>query len=70
MKWQQGLAVITRAEHWEQAAQHLWGLSRADLATYQLLAPSEALHPIDNFRKIIPLETQQTRAVRARAATR
>jgi hypothetical protein len=34
MKWQQGLAVITRAEHWDMASQHLWGLSGSDIAAF------------------------------------
>jgi hypothetical protein len=34
MKWPQGLAVITRAEHWDLASKHLWGLSSSDIAAY------------------------------------
>src|SRR5579859_3897246 len=34
MKWRQGLAVITRTEHWDMASQHLWGLSSSDIAAY------------------------------------
>jgi len=68
MKWPKGLAVITRAEHWELAAKHLWGLSRADLAA-RLLSPPEALHPINDSRKIRPVDPQPP-AVRAKAASR
>jgi hypothetical protein len=34
MRRQQGLAVITRTEHWDMASQHLWGLSSSDIAAY------------------------------------
>jgi hypothetical protein len=34
MKWQQGLAVITRTEHWDMASKHLWGLSSSDIAAF------------------------------------
>lgn len=34
MKWQQGLAVITRTEHWDMASKHLWGLSGSDIAAF------------------------------------
>jgi len=39
MKWPQGLAVITRAEHWDLASKHLWGLSGSDIAAYLHVAP-------------------------------
>jgi len=70
MKWQQGLAVITRAEHWEQAAQHLWGLSRADLAAYLMAPPPGNLHPTDDSRKARSFEAPEAPAVRAKAASR
>jgi hypothetical protein len=71
MKWQQGLAVITRPEHWELAAKHLWGLSRADLAALAA-SPTEILHPVDDFRKSRRFEPEQPQspAVRAKAASR
>jgi len=52
MKWRQGVAVITRAEHWEQAAQHLWGLSPSDMAAYLPYSPPESFHPVDDTRKL------------------
>jgi hypothetical protein len=64
MKWQQGLAVITRAEHWDLASQHLWGLSGSDIAAYLHSSPPDSLHPIDDFRK-----TRAFSRERAQAAT-
>jgi len=40
MKWPQGLAVITRAEHWDLASQHLWGLSSSDIAAFLHSSPA------------------------------
>src|ERR1700731_888123 len=51
MKWRQGLAIITRVEHWDQAAQHLWGLGPRDIAAYLHTPLPETLHPTDDFRK-------------------
>jgi len=69
MKWPQGLAVITRPEHWELAAKHLWGLSRADLVAYLQSSRQEILHPTDDSRKVRSIELQpQALAVRAKAA--
>jgi hypothetical protein len=71
MKWPQGLAVITRPEHWELAAKHLWGLSRADLAAYLQSSRQEISHPTDDSRKVRSIEPQpQTPALRAKAASR
>lgn len=68
MKWRPGLAVITRTEHWEQAAQHLWGLSQSDLAAYVLTSPPEDLHPADDARKLRLFRTAQVPAGRAATA--
>jgi hypothetical protein len=71
MKWPQGLAVITRPEHWELAAKHLWGLSRADLAVYLKSSEQPILHPTDDSRKVRSIEPQpQAPAARAKAASR
>ena len=67
MKWRPGLAVITRTEHWEQAAQHLWGLSQSDMAAYALSFPAENLHPADDARKLRTFRNEQ--AAGGRAAT-
>jgi hypothetical protein len=56
MKRRPGLAVITRTEHWEQAAQHLWGLSRSDVA-YLPYSPPESVHPADDTRKLRTVRT-------------
>jgi hypothetical protein len=50
MKWPQGLAVITRAEHWDMASKHLWGLSSSQIAAYLHVAaarpkPSASIEP-------------------------
>lgn len=65
MKWRPGLAVITRAEHWEQAAQHLWGLNQAELAAYLLPYPPENLIPADDARKLRTYRPEQIPAARA-----
>lgn len=65
MKWRPGLAVITRTEHWEQAAQHLWGLSESDMAAYATTSPSENLHPADDARKLRTFRSEQVPARRA-----
>jgi hypothetical protein len=70
MKWQQGLVAITRAKHWELAAKHLWGLSRADLAAYLSIPRSEPLHPTDELRKARSFETPEPEKTQAKAATR
>jgi len=71
MKWPQGLAVITRPEHWEIAAKHLWGLSRADLAAYLQSSRHGIFHPADDSRKVRSVEPQpQVPAARAKAASR
>ena len=50
MKWQQGLAVITRAEHWDLASRHLWGLSGSDIAAYLHAAPRPKAAPLEPAR--------------------
>jgi hypothetical protein len=70
MKWQHGLVTITRPEHWELAAKHLWGLSRADLAAYLLPPPPGILHPTDESKKARPLEAPEAPAIKAKAASR
>jgi hypothetical protein len=71
MKWPQGLAVITRSEHWELAAKHLWGLSRADLAAYLQSSRQDIAHPTDDSTKVRSLEPQpQAPAFRVKAASR
>jgi hypothetical protein len=71
MKWPQGLAIITRPEHWELAAKHLWGLSRAELAAYLQSLRQDILHPTDDSRKVRSIEPQpQPPAVRTKAASR
>ena len=70
MKWPQGQAVITRSEHWEQAAQHLWGLSRAELVAYISSPPLGLLHPTNEFRKARSIDIEEPRAVLAKAAAR
>jgi len=55
MKTQQGLAIITRTEHWDQAAQYSWGLSRLDIAAYLQLPLSEMPSPFAT-----PQESAQT----------
>jgi len=71
MKWPPGLAVITRSEHWELAAKHLWGLSRADLAAYLQSSQQDIFHPTDDSRKTRSIEPQpQAPAARAKAASR
>ncbi len=62
MKWQQGLAVITRPEHWELAAKHLWGLSRADFAAYLQSRPA-------CIRQTIPGKREPSNAAEAPAAS-
>jgi hypothetical protein len=47
MKWPQGLAVITCAEHWDLASKHLWGLSGSDIAAYLHAAPRPKAPPIE-----------------------
>jgi len=36
---QRGIAVITRPEHWERAARHLWGYGLDELARLFLTTP-------------------------------
>jgi len=48
MKWPQGLAIITRAEHWDMASKHLWGLSSSQIAVYLHAAwarPNPSIEP-------------------------
>jgi hypothetical protein len=42
MKWPHGLAIITRPEHWEKAAQHLWGMSLTEIGYFLGHAPQSA----------------------------
>jgi|SRR5580765_3403613 len=67
MKWRPGLAVITRTEHWEQAARHLWGLSRSDMAAYLPSELQENFHPADDARKLRIFCADRDRANRATA---
>lgn len=60
MKWQQGLAVITRAEHWDLASKHLWGLSGPDIAAFlHSPLPTPPLLPLN------PLELNRAQTYRA-----
>lgn len=61
MKWQQGLAVITRAEHWDLASKHLWGLSGSDIAAFlHSPSPTPPLFPQN------PLELNRAQISQAR----
>jgi hypothetical protein len=69
MKWRPGLAEITRTEHWEQAARHLWGLSRSDMAAYLPSELQENFHPADDAGKLRIFCANRDRANRATALT-